>query len=404
MKLTNPSCSDDRAGSPVLRGWAGPTPVTNVLLIVEALAGGGGRHVKDLAISLAADGFEVTVACGKDRASSALLSSLMHTDSQRVHVASLPHLVRRLSVSKDIQALLDLTKLIHKTKPDIVHCHSSKAGILGRAAAKLCGIETVFYTPHAYAFQSPEFGKIKKHMFILLERFFSRFATTKTFNVSESERKQALACGLDRPEKFIVVPNGISDAIPLSADAAKSRMGFRRNDIVVGTVARLSVQKNPIEFCRVAQLMLSRMPDLQFVYVGDGPLADDVKQYVLTHQLSGHCHLLGYRSDAERLMAGFDLFLMTSLYEGMPYSLIESLRAGIPIVASNVMGVKDIVTSRQIGLLYQPGNVEAAADQLTYALNVAWDKGLIREEYERRYTLTAMVARIEQEYRKDLKR
>lgn len=402
MKLTNPSCSDDRVGSPVLRGRTGSTPVINVLLIVEALAGGGGRHVKDLASSLAADGFRVTVACGKDRASYALISALMHTDPQRVHVVLLPHLVRRLTMRKDMQALIDLTNLMHKTKPDIVHCHSSKAGILGRAAAKLCGIKTVFYTPHAYAFQSAEFGTIKKHMFILLERLFSRFATTRTFNVSESERKQALACDLDKPGKFIVVPNGIPDVTPLSAEAAKSLMGFRRNDIVIGTVARLSVQKNPIEFCRVARLMLSRMPDLQFVYVGDGPLEEDVKQYVLTHRLSRHCHFLGYRSDAEKLMAGFDLFLMTSLYEGMPYSLIESMRAGTPIVASNVTGVKDIVTSQKIGLLYQPGNVQAAADQLTRALGVAWDKGLIRGEYQARYTLTAMVDKIEHEYREYL--
>ena len=180
------------------------------LLIVQEAMGGCGRNVVDIVNGIDHSKFDVTVAYGTNRIDDYYRNAIPEMEKHATLIP-IPELVRDLSAGNDIKAWLHIRRLIKQIRPDILHCHSSKAGIIGRSAAVGGHVSKVFYTPHAYAFQAWEFSESKKRFFAFLERVFSRFLTTRTFNVSNGERNIALQRHIDRPDKFKVVYNGIPD-------------------------------------------------------------------------------------------------------------------------------------------------------------------------------------------------
>ena len=318
----------------------------------------------------------------------------------------IPELIRDISAPNDIKAWLRVHALIKQIKPDILHCHSSKAGVIGRSAVIGSRVAKVFYTPHAYAFQAREFSKPKKLLFVMLERMFSHLFTTCTFNVSTGERDIALQYGIDDPNKFKVVYNGIPDiALPSREEALQSLglSGLPQDAIIVGSTVRLAAQKDPMTFARIAKMVIERDPRAHFVCVGDGDLQDDVARFVEDNDLGGNVHLLGYRDDAERVVTAFDVYLLTSLYEGLPYSLVESLRAGVPIVATNVTGSNEVVRPGVNGYLFEVGNVEDGARQVERVIaerscNGRFSPDAVRNTYLDKFTSERMLDGVQQSY------
>lgn len=299
------------------------------LLIVQEAMGGCGRNVVDIVNGIDHSKFDVTVAYGTNRIDDYYRNAIPEMEKHATLIP-IPELVRDLSAGNDIKAWLHIRRLIKQIRPDILHCHSSKAGIIGRSAAVGGHVSKVFYTPHAYAFQAWEFSESKKRFFAFLERVFSRFLTTRTFNVSNGERNIALQRHIDRPDKFKVVYNGIPDVALPSREEALRLLGLSDlpdGAVVVGSTVRLAKQKDPMTFVRIARAVVERNPLAHFVCVGDGDLQDEVARFVADNGLSDNVHLLGYRDDAELIVKAFDVYLLTSLYEGLPYSLVESLRA-----------------------------------------------------------------------------
>lgn len=128
-----------------------------------------------------------------------------------------------------------------------------------------------------------------------------------------------------------------------SKKTIKESLGLKESNIVIGNNARLSFQKDPFLFMEVAKEVIQQDPNYHFVWAGDGPLFKEVKAFLIKHDLTGNVHLLGERTDSERIVAGYDHYLITSRYEGLPYSLIEAIRAGVPIIGKKVTGVEEII-------------------------------------------------------------
>lgn len=369
------------------------------LLLVQEAMGGCGRHVADLVRGLDPDLFDVTVIHGTSRLDDYYRDAMPQL-RERARMIPCDALVRSITPRLEAQALREVTAVIRDWKPDIVHCHSSKAGAIGRIAALRCHVPKVFYTPHAYSFQAPEFGGRKRAVFVGVERWLSRHATTRTFNVSEGERRAALDERLDEPGKFLTVVNGIADdPLPGRAEARAALSADIPADVpLIGIAARLVDQKDPMTSAAVVAGVLERLPDAHAAYVGDGPYEDRMRELFASRGLEGRVHLLGYRPDAERLVAAFDVSLLTSLYEGMPYSLIESLRAGVPIAATDVTGNDEVVEPGVNGTLFPRGDVEAGVDAVLGLLADPLPAARVRGTYLARFTADRMVRTIAEEY------
>ena len=373
-----------------------------VLLVLES-QGGSRRHVVDLIDGLDPARFELALVYGTSRMDEQFVADLPRL-RRRALMIPCDDLVRPVSPRHELAALRQVRRAIRRFQPDVVHCHSSKAGIIGRLAARLEHVPAVFYTPHAYSFQAPEFAGRKRRVFVGLERWFARHATTRTFNVSEGERRAALAEGLGDPDHFRTIVNGVPDGPVPSRREARLALGVPAEAMdapIVGVTARMVEQKDPLTFARVAARVIAAYPDVWFAYVGDGPLRGDFEECLREagDDIAAHVLMPGYRTDADQIVAAFDVYLLTSLYEGMPYSLIEALRAGVPVVASHVTGNDEVVESGVNGALFAPGDDAAAARAVErLLLEAPLDKAAVRGSYLRRFTADAMVAAIAANY------
>lgn len=369
-----------------------------VLLIAEAMSGGVRRHVVDLIGNIDGSKFDVTLLYGTGRMDEVFLAAKSSLE-QKARLIESKYMQREISLGTERLAYREVKNVIAHIKPDVVHCHSSKAGILGRMAAKKAKVSKVFYTPHAYSFQAPEFTGPKNAVFTFLERYFSRHNTTKTFNVSVGEMQCALDKNIDQENKFTVIYNGIPDKdIPEKAQM-RAKLNIPQDAFVAGVTARLNEQKDPLTFVKIAKEVLKVHSNSHFVYIGDGPLYDPVAAFIAENGLSGNVHLLGFRDDAEEIVAAFDVYLLTSLYEGLPYSPIESMRADVPIVATRATGNTELVTDGINGRLFDIGNVQQAVSLLDGFICGKEDFcGKVRSVFEERFTIGAMVKAIEKEY------
>lgn len=370
-----------------------------IVYIVESMLGGIRRHVIDIIENLDPEKYEIYLIYSDRRADKAFFEE--KTELEKHAELILCNEMQRELGLHDFTAYKALVKHIRILAPDIVHCHSSKAGIVGRMAAKRCGVKKNIYTPHAYAFETPELSKLKRKIYIWAERFLSRHATTMTINVSKGEMQEALRNKLNREDKFTLIYNGIPDIkIPSKAELRK-RLGLEENGYCVGVTARCAKQKDPMTFLKIAEQVIQSRSDVKFVYIGDGEMMEEMKAFVNSHGLQDKILLLGFRSDAGEVVGAFDIYLSTALYEGMPYSMIEAMRAGVPIIATDVVGNRELVIAGENGQLFDVGNVEEAKDLILKQIdNKKIDSQSVCMSYEKKYMLKNMVFELRRAYRR----
>ncbi|MEY8446687.1 glycosyltransferase [Enterococcus ratti] len=363
-----------------------------VLLISESMAGGLRKHLIQLIEYLDQNKFEIYFIHGTDKADSCFMNQYEKL-KKLATVIPCPTFTRNLHFKNDFATYQFLNQQIKIIQPDIVHCHSSKAGALGRVAAKRNHIDRIFYTPHAYSFLSPEFKPLKKKVFVWIERLLSKYATKMTFNVSEEEKTAAINLHLDRSAKFAVIHNGLPEIVLPSKKEVKESLGLKETNIVVGNNARLSFQKDPFLFMEIAKEVIQQNDNYHFVWAGDGPLFKEVNDFLIENSLTQNVHLLGERTDSEQIVAGYDRYLITSKYEGLPYSLIEAIRAGVPIIGKKVTGVEEIISQISGGRLLNTKDPKRFAQEI---LNEAqtYDKNQIIEVYQKNYSLNQMIQKI----------
>lgn len=376
-----------------------------VLIICEALAGGVRKHVFDLIENLNKDEFSIYLMYSKNRNEIGLNEEIKRIiNKKEIHLIENQYLVRNIDAKNDIRAFLNILKLLIQIKPDIVHCHSSKAGALGRVASKMVFVKKIFYTPHAYIMQNQDVSKKKKYIYGVIEKILSRFFTTLTLNVSKGERQFAISNNIDKPQKFKVIYNGInfSKNYIYNTEILKKEVGIKDNEIVIGTAARLDNQKDPFTFMEIAKKVVNENPKVKFIYVGDGILKSKIENYILMNNLKSNVILLGFRRDIESILNIFDIYLITSIYEGLPYSLIEALRSKLPIVATDVVGNNEIVSNEFNGLLFKVRNVQDGVNKINYLLNGKYNINTMKSNsyklFNEKFTLNKMIKEIEKIY------
>ncbi|MGB2763544.1 MAG: glycosyltransferase family 4 protein [Candidatus Aminicenantaceae bacterium] len=275
-----------------------------------------------------------------------------------------PPLVRRTNIIKDLKTFLDIWRIIKKKSPEIVHTHSSKAGLLGRLAAKLARIPIVVHTPHGHVFFG-YFGPLKTKIFIILERLVSRI-TDRIIALTNKEKEDYIKFRIANEDKFDVIYSGIElDKFKeLSEDKKQNlvkELGIPEKSLIIGTVGRLVPVKGHEFLIKAAKYIISKYPEAFFVFTGDGPLEQNLERQAFKLGIKDNIIFLGWRDDVAKIISIYDIFALPSLNEGMGRVLAEAMALGKPIVASNVGGIPDLVTHGKNGFLVPTRNSEKLA-------------------------------------------
>jgi len=371
-----------------------------VLHVITRLDRGGSATNTLLTVAGLAEAFDQTLTYGRNRELPPLATAL----PERVAMREVPQLVRELAPAQDAGALLALYQMMRRRRVDLVHTHTSKAGILGRVAARLAGVPRIVHTPHGHVFHGYA-GAAKTRLFVLLERWAARF-TDRIVALTDQEARDHLARGIGRPDQFVTIPSGV-DLEPFDKPAGdpialRASLGLPPGAVIVGSVGRLEPIKGHRYLVEAVGLLTPRFPDLHLVLAGDGALRAELTAQARAAGIGDRVRCLGWRDDTPAILDALDVFAFPSLNEGMGRALVEAMAAGCPIVASRAGGIPDVLGDGEAGVLVEPGSSPALAAGIERLLG---DPGLCARLAEtgrvraQRYGLRTMLDRLEQLYR-----
>lgn len=276
----------------------------------------------------------VTGFCGKDE--------IDYLEEKKISIPLLKvsGLGQRVNLVKDLQALLEIRKIVKTFQPDIVHTHTAKAGLLGRLAVfsirkKIVTVHTFHgHLLHGY------FGQVKRNGIIIIERFLA-FFTDALIAVGEKVRDDLLRVHVGNERKFHIVRPGLQITdIPNRIDATKL-LGIVEADFTVTWIGRAVAVKAPHRILEIAQECKKREMNVRFLFVGNGPLGDEFKRISMENNLN--IQFLGWQTEIEAILSVSDLVILTSLNEGTPVALIQAQMAGIPVLATSVGSTSEVM-------------------------------------------------------------
>lgn len=264
----------------------------------------------------------------------------------------------------DLKALLRLTRTLKRLRPDVVHTHLSKAGTLGRVAARLAGVRVVVHTYHGTVFTG-YFSRPLSFLFLAVERVLSLLSSALIV-ISPSQREHISEFGIGRREQTVEIPYGLEldafrDARP---GGLRAELGIPGDVPLIGTVARLVPIKGVDVFLAACAIVNGTRPDARFIVVGDGESFSSLRALAVQLGLEGRVTFAGWRADLPGIYADLDVVALTSHNEGTPISLIEALASGRAVVATAVGGVPDVLSAGEIGVLVPDGQPTAVAEAI----------------------------------------
>jgi glycosyltransferase involved in cell wall biosynthesis len=281
----------------------------------------------------------------------------------------LPELKHQIHPWWDLKALGRLMDILKTEKVELVHTHSSKAGILGRLAAKKAGVPSIIHTVHGWGFHPHQFF-ITRWLYQILEGWAAAF-TDVLITVSEENKLAGLAAGIGRKEQYRVIHSGIDPKqyrlSYFAASRARSKLKSKGLPCVL-VLSNFKNQKSPMDVVEIAEILRSKIPYVLFLWAGDGPLFEKVEREIKARGLERHFLLLGWRDDVAELFAACDVLLLTSLHEGLPRVVLQAMAAEKPVVASAVNGTPEAVKSGQSGFLHAPHDTQGMAESLSKIL------------------------------------
>jgi glycosyltransferase involved in cell wall biosynthesis len=359
-----------------------------VLMTLERLP----QHSYDLALVTGTEGLLVDEA----------------TQIPGVKVLWIPPLVREIQPVKDVLAFLNLWRLFRRERPHIVHTHSSKAGILGRWAAKLAGVPVIFHTVHGFSFN--EFQRpLICATYQWLERVTARI-TGKMVVVAYTDAEKGEMNGVFKRGDWILCRAGIQIEEFMKQGSHYHKLkewGVPEGTVVVGMVSNFKPQKSPVDFIDVAAAVLKQTGGVHFVMAGDGELRPEIESRIRKHGIGPHVTLLGWRNDMPEVYRNLDVVVLTSLWEGLPCVFSEAMANGLPIVATNVDGAREAIVDGENGYLHRPHNIDGMAQSV---LQLVRDPELRRamgrrgKDRVKEFDIGTTVATLEAAYRESLGR
>jgi len=334
-------------------------------IITRLELGGAQRVVLHTASNLDREVFEAGLAWGPgevlDREARAL------DDVEKFEITDL---VRPVAPLKDLRALASLRETIRRFRPRVVHTHSSKAGVLGRLAARLEHVPVVIHTVHGFGF-TPLQSPVKRAAFFRAEKTAARW-TDHFVAVSRVNRDRGVELGLWKPDQVSVIRAGVDlDRFRAAADGRESRrrLGLPDGVPVVTQIGNFKPQKAPLDFIAAAARIAETMPEVWFVMVGDGPLRGQAQARAAELGLGDRAIFCGWWDDVPGLLAATTVSVLSSRHEGLPCSVVESLAAGVPVVATAVDGTPEVIRPGVNGELVAPGDCDGLAAAVLAILN-----------------------------------
>jgi len=342
--------------------------------------GGVQIHIRDLAAAAQAQGHIVTVLCGGD---GPFIDALR---AQGTPTTVLRYLQVPIGPVRDLQALREIHRLLKELAPDLLAVHSAKAGVLGRLAGRSLGIPVVL-TAHGWTF-TPGIPPLQAAGYRIIERLVGPLSS-RIIAVSEFDRRLALEHRIVPADRIVTVHNGMPDIAP----DLRARPDRTPPRLIM--VARLGAQKDHPTLLRALSGL--RNHDWEMDLVGEGPLLGEMKALAATLGIDGRVRFLGQRMDVDRLLARAQASVLATNWEGFPLSILESMRAALPVVASAVGGIDEAIRDGETGYLVPRGDVETLRDRIGRLLTAPELRARMgssgRALFEEQFTLDRSVQR-----------
>lgn len=367
--------------------------------------GGPSIHSEILSKYLDPDRFETILIGGAlDEGEKGQVEELR---KQSIHIVTIEAMGREISLWSDLKALIKLYRIIRQEKPDIVHTHTAKAGAIGRIAAWLAGVPVIVHTFHGHVFHH-YFGKFKTRFFIHCERWLSKIATciivisrlqkydiVTKFKITEEKKVVLIPLGLEL-ERFLLINK--NDFF------LKNELNISKKEFLIGVVGRIVPIKNHELLLKVIKLLRDQRLRVHLCVVGDGELRNQLIESARKKNIIEYVHFIGWRLDMERIYAGMDLLALSSYNEGTPVAIIEAMASQVPVVATAVGGVPDLITDGETGLLCTSDDVTELAEKIRQInLNSEMKQKILenaRKSVEKKYHYHRLVDDIQNLYEK----
>ena len=314
-----------------------------LFVITKSEIGGAQKYVLDLAQGAKENGFAVAVASEHN---SYFYETLTAADIPFHEIKSVQ---RAINVWQDVKLFFELLSLIRKEKPDVLHLNSSKIGGVGAIAGKIARVKKIIFTAHGWAFNEHR-SPLEKQAIVLVSKFAALFQDV-IICVSEYDKTGALAHRIAPAEKLVAIHNGIdSTAIKklLSRKEAREKLGIADDLFIVGTIANFYKNKalDMLPFSAIS----SAHSDVHFVIIGEGPEREKIERLIEKYQLKDRFTLTGALQGANTYLKAFDIFVLPSRKEGLPYALLEAMAAKLTCIASDVGGIPEVIENNVNGI------------------------------------------------------
>ncbi|MFW6123726.1 MAG: glycosyltransferase family 4 protein [Acidobacteriota bacterium] len=358
-------------------------------VIDKTFLGGGQKNLLSLIDYLDKDKFDVSV-CSNPQG--CLVDEVRRRGASHYPVP-MPKRFQKKSI-KEIETVL------RKNKFDIIHTHGGVAGFYGRWAARKLVRLAVVHTLHGIHYLNYK-NVFIKYVYVFLEKIFSRFTDAVIF-VSRADKKKGRKFKLAPTEKMKLIENGIDFQWLESQSMNQNKEHKMRKGPVIGTVARLHRQKNIPLLIKAGAKMRERCSGLKILVVGDGPLQKKLKRLNKKLGTTDMIHFLGERKDIPSLISGMDVFVLPSLWEGLPYVLLEAASFKKPVVGTDVDGIREMIKNEKTGILVSPKNPKELAEAVLRLLKNREEAEKMGEDFYRsmreKYSLSSMVHKAEELY------
>jgi len=372
---------------------------TILYIITQSELGGAQKYVFDLAKNLQNE-FNISVAVGEQGEKGELINKLKQ---KNIKYYIIPHLKRAISPINDLLSLIEIIKLIKKIKPDIIHLNSSKISILG-SIASIFSKSKIIYTAHGWVFNEP-MPKWKKLFYKYSEKFTALFKN-KIICVSEFDRQIAIKEKICSPKKLITIHNGIKQINFLSKQEARQKL-FRNNQnskLIIGTIANLYKTKGLEYLIQSIKILTS---NFQFpiitIIIGEGKERKNLQNLINQLNLKNSIFLFGKINNASELLKAFDIYICSSIKEGLSYTLIEAMQAELPIVATNVGGNSELIENNKTGILIKPQNQQELTNAINYLIKNKALSNQLRVNAEQKamneFSLESMISKTKKIYK-----
>jgi glycosyltransferase involved in cell wall biosynthesis len=335
-----------------------------ILYGLEAAGGGALKHVTYLATHLNKEIFDITIILSDLRKEN-IECEVDKIRNSGVRIIFIP-ITRNINLVKDIFIFVKIYNHIKNHKYNVVHAHSSKAGALFRIAAWLNNVPLIYYTPHCFYFQGQK--GLPKKFFVIIEKILG--IISNGIIVSENEKREALRYRIIAPDKIFSINNAIDfDEYKQSKNICeiKEKLGISVDHSVVGAIGRLVPQKDWETYIYAANEVIKTVHDVVFLIVGEGELYADISKLITKMNLNGRVILSGYIQEIHNIYGIIDVYVSTSLWEGLPYVFLEAMNYNKPIVATDT-GNGSTVIHKETGFISPIKDYKAIAENIIYLI------------------------------------